>query len=87
MTKKKKKQGKFILRLEYGRGRNIGEQVDEAVNSLKDVNVVGRGWGPAGASTELGRFISKSEARRIGAMLKGKLDKDAEVTLKIRESR
>jgi hypothetical protein len=82
--KKKQKEGRFVLRLEYP--WSDLERVERAVDT-----VVAKGKAQLFARepgvSELGRFTSKSEARRIGATVKGKLAEDIDVELRIREAR
>jgi len=83
-----KKGGKFVLRLEYA--WDSMETVDGVVDKVIQAGVtelVRRGVDGGMASTELGRFGSKSEARRVGETLKGRLGKRTWVDMKIRETR
>jgi hypothetical protein len=82
--KKKQKAGRFVLQLEYPL-RDL-EKVERAVDEIVRKAATGLLTREVGRS-ELGRFTSKSEARRIGATIKGKLADDIEVELRIREAR
>lgn len=91
MSKKEKDRGRFVLRLEYGWSEiNVVDQVvDEAVNKHEDLLLLERGVAGWIASTVLGRFPSKSVARRVGAQLKGKMGEEVsnKVELRIKERR
>lgn len=91
MSKKGKDGGRFVLRLEYGWGEMeaVERAVNEVVNGIEEVNLLEQETADGNASTVLGRFVSKSLARRVGASIQGKLGEKTsnKVDLRIREGR
>ena len=84
MGKKSKQKGRFVLQLEYD-GAEM-EKVERAIDAIVKkgaAEIIQREPG----MTQLGKFKSKSVARRIGEGLKVMSGSKTEFELKIRELR